>query len=64
VLPRVFEPFFSTKGEGKGTGLGLSIARNIVEQHNGTITAQTLKEGGTLFEIILPARERQSDFAL
>lgn len=53
---RVFEPFFSTKGEGKGTGLGLSIVRNIVEQHGGTIVVTDADGGGARFEIVLPAR--------
>lgn len=53
---RVFEPFFSTKGEGKGTGLGLSIVRNIVEQHGGTIEVRDADGGGARFEIVLPAR--------
>jgi signal transduction histidine kinase len=34
---RVFEPFYTTKGEGRGTGLGLALARGIVEDHGGTI---------------------------
>ncbi|MCB9667223.1 MAG: PAS domain S-box protein [Myxococcales bacterium] len=64
ILPNIFEPFFTTKTEGKGTGLGLSIVRNIVEQHNGSITAHVPPQGGAVFEITLPVRERQSDFAL
>ncbi len=51
---RVFEPFFSTKGEGKGTGLGLSIVRNIVQQHGGTIEVLDREGGGTCLEIRLP----------
>lgn len=51
---RVFEPFFSTKGEGKGTGLGLSIVKNIVEQHRGEIRVDSTLGDGTLFEIIFP----------
>lgn len=53
---RIFEPFFSTKGEGKGTGLGLSIVRNIVHQHGGTIEVRPREGGGTVFEIRLPGR--------
>lgn len=53
---KVFEPFFSTKGEGKGTGLGLSIARNIVRQHGGTIEVRAADEGGTAFIVVLPCR--------
>ncbi len=51
---RVFEPFFSTKGEGKGTGLGLSIVKNIVQQHRGEIRVESALGEGTRFEILLP----------
>ncbi len=53
---QIFEPFFSTKGEGKGTGLGLSIVKNIVQQHGGTIAVTEAELGGARFEIVLPAR--------
>jgi two-component system, NtrC family, sensor kinase len=55
-VEKIFEPFFSTKGEGKGTGLGLSIVRNIVEQHGGTIDVSSTVGGGTTFSVQLPCK--------
>ncbi|MCE9584521.1 MAG: GAF domain-containing protein, partial [Planctomycetes bacterium] len=51
-IPRVFEPFFSTKKE--GTGLGLAIAHQIVHAHGGIITAHSSAAGGAVFRILLP----------
>lgn len=50
---RIFEPFFTTKAEGKGTGLGLSIVRNIITNHNGTISVEETPGGGATFVIEL-----------
>ena len=60
VLPRIFDPFFSTKkgpdGTGKGgTGLGLASCRNIIEAHRGRIRVQSTPGKGTQFTIKLPA---------
>lgn len=55
LLPRIFEPFFTTKTAGKGTGLGLPIAARIVDAHRGTISVKTIKGGGTVFTVRLPA---------
>ena len=49
---RIFEPFFTTKK--KGTGLGLAIAKQIVEQHGGSIRVESAPERGTRFTIDLP----------
>ena len=51
---RIFEPFYTTKVDGKGTGLGLPIAKNIVEQHHGTIAVDAAPEGGARFTVTLP----------
>jgi len=52
ALENIFNPFFTTKS--KGTGLGLSICRRLIEQHGGTIEAESRTEEGTKFTIILP----------
>ena len=57
ALKHIWEPFFTTKGEGKGTGLGLSTVRGIVETHRGFIGLQTRVGHGTTFSIYLPAAE-------
>ena len=48
----MFEPFFTTKD--KGTGLGLAICRDILEKHNGRITAKNALKGGSIFSVYLP----------
>ena len=53
VLPKIFDPFFSTKEIGKGTGLGLSISFKIIEQHGGRIEVQS-QPGATRFTVRLP----------
>jgi PAS domain S-box-containing protein len=57
-LPRIFEPFFSTK-ETKGAGLGLWVSQGIVEKHGGTIRVRSSVETqhhGTCFVLFLPYR--------
>lgn len=54
VKPRLFTPFFTTKGKGEGSGLGLSICKKIVETHAGTISFESVP-GRTTFSIKLPA---------
>jgi PAS domain S-box-containing protein len=58
-LEMIWEPFFTTKGEGKGTGLGLAICRRIVEEHGGTISIITQIGHGTTVSILLPATDSQ-----
>jgi hypothetical protein len=52
-LPKIFNPFFSTRPE--GTGLGLSITKNIIEQHGGEIGVESRVHVGTKFSITLLA---------
>ena len=55
VLPRLFEPFFSTKQDVKGVGLGLSVAYGIVRRHQGRIDVKSREGRGTTFIVVLPA---------
>ena len=53
ILPRLFEPFITTKPD--GNGLGLSIVHSIVREHRGTISVQSQQEQGTIFVVKIPA---------
>ncbi|MDX2115003.1 MAG: ATP-binding protein [Planctomycetota bacterium] len=54
ILPRLFEPFRSTRLDAKGTGLGLAVAEGIVREHGGLILARNAPQGGAIFEVMLP----------
>jgi CheY-like chemotaxis protein len=54
ALPRLFDPFYTTKRPGGGTGLGLSICMSIVREHGGSIDVETLPAGGSAFTVFLP----------
>jgi two-component system sensor histidine kinase HydH len=51
-LPKIFDPYFTTKST--GTGLGLAIAHNIVDALGGKITVESVKQKGTTFTVALP----------
>jgi signal transduction histidine kinase/ActR/RegA family two-component response regulator len=55
IIPRIFDPFFSTKPLGAGTGLGLSITCGIVKEHGGDISVQSQLGHGARFIVELPA---------
>jgi signal transduction histidine kinase len=54
ILPRIWDPFFTTKDVGEGTGLGLSIVHELVERHGGSIECDTKLGAGTTFTVKLP----------
>jgi PAS domain S-box-containing protein len=53
-LKKVFDPFFTTRGDEGGTGLGLSICHGIIEEHGGRISVASEPDEGTTFTISLP----------
>ncbi|MDD9303358.1 MAG: hypothetical protein HUK40_13875 [Desulfobacter sp.] len=54
-LPRIFDPFYTTKEIGKGSGMGLASVFGIVENHGGFTTAESEPGKGSLFSVYLPA---------
>jgi len=54
VLPRVFEPYFTTKEHGKGTGLGLAMVHGIVQQAGGEVTVESPPGRGAIFRVFMP----------
>jgi len=63
-LPRIWDPFWTTKEEGEGTGLGLSVVHGIVTEHGGSIDVETRVGAGTTFVVSLPGSRREDDDSL
>jgi signal transduction histidine kinase len=55
-LPRLFEPFYTTKSS--GMGMGLSISRSIIEDHGGRLWASETETNGALFQFTIPVRSK------
>lgn len=57
-LKKIFDPYFTTKGQGEGTGLGLSITYSIVREHGGEIEVKSKAGSGTTFHLSFPVMEK------
>lgn len=55
VLPKIFDPYFTTKGQRQGTGLGLNIVQRLVKNGGGALHVRTEPGKGTTFTVFLPA---------
>ncbi len=60
-LTQIFNPFFSTKGQGEGTGLGLSISYGLVHRYGGNITAESELGKGSIFSVWLLSKPQIMD---
>jgi signal transduction histidine kinase len=57
VLPKIFQPYFTTKGPRQGTGLGLNIVQRLIKEGSGALHVHTQIGTGTTFEVYLPGAE-------
>jgi len=57
VLPKIFQPYFTTKGPREGTGLGLNIVQRLIKEGNGALHCHTKVGEGTTFTVYLPGAE-------
>ena len=58
TIDRIFDPFFSTKGQSEGTGLGLSVIHGIVSDHGGAIMVESKPGFGSQFNVYLPRLDK------
>jgi signal transduction histidine kinase len=58
IMPKIFQPFFTTKAAGEGSGLGLDIVKKIIEKHQGQIEVESVP-GKTTFTVSLPLETKE-----
>ncbi|MCG8616604.1 MAG: ABC transporter substrate-binding protein [Desulfobacterales bacterium] len=58
ILPRIFDPYFTTKEVGQGTGIGLAVVHGIVERHSGAASVDSTPGQGTCVTVLFPALEK------
>ncbi len=58
-IKKIFDPFFTSKGEGQGTGLGLSICHGIIHDLQGMIEVESRLNHGSCFRVLVPRPEAQ-----
>ena len=61
LLKKIFQPFFTTKGQGEGTGLGMSMVSRYVEEAGGIVLVESTEGAGTAVRLYLPLEKAQSD---
>jgi CheY-like chemotaxis protein len=65
ALPRIFQPFFTTKEDGKGTGLGLPIVQRVAQEGGGFVEVESVLGQGSTFHLYLPlAQEKLTPVAV
>ncbi len=58
IIPKLFDPFFTTRRDEGGTGLGLSISQEILQKHNGILDVHSIVNKGTLFKLYIPIENK------
>src|SRR5882724_4730497 len=59
ILPKIFDPFYTTKRPGRGTGLGLSICKAILREHGGNVEVASGPGGGAVFMVYIPTADAE-----
>ena len=60
IVPKIFDPYFSTKDQDKGTGLGLAVVHGIVKSYKGAVSVYSEPGSGATFNVYIPSYESQT----